>query len=199
MLTVELDSEEMLEWNYLKQHLDGDPVWDAVNVWKQAMADDISARLKLLQVMIERVHRPQEEGGVGLPVHQKVGDSETSEPAVSGYFAFTIFAHVLSRSLGLRHVPLRRDVFRSEAPNMTHLGGNTIAFSANQSDHERAVGWLLKSQEELVSLREAKASAEAYHRAESEASKLKRHVDRVRLSGAFPQGGVCDACRERAI
>ena len=87
VLTVELDSEEMLEWNYLKQHLDGDPVWDAVNVWKQAMADDISARLKLLQVMIERVQRPQEEGGVGLPVHQKVGDSETSEPAVSGYFA----------------------------------------------------------------------------------------------------------------
>ena len=53
-LTVRLHAQQRLQWNYLEQHLSGDRVWDAIDSWKQAMAEDMRARLDLLELSASR-------------------------------------------------------------------------------------------------------------------------------------------------
>jgi hypothetical protein len=183
-------------WQYLQQHLPKDEVWADIESWKQAMAEDLAARLTLLNAVVQLIGKPVEEGGTGLPVLVEMGYMGSVEPAVSFGYAFAIHDQVMSRSLGLRHAPHSREAFRSEFPNTIHLAGKPVIFSPDPTQREAAVEFLLRAQKEGVSLPEAKAAAQAYRLAEQQTEAVKeQHLDRLRLEIAFPKGSLCEGCR----
>jgi hypothetical protein len=194
-LAVQLNAEEKLEWQYLKQHLPGDPVWDAVEACKQALAGDFAARLALLNAVVQLIGNPVEEGGTELPVLAEMGYMGSTQPAVSLYYAFAIHDQVMSRSLNLRHAPHPRGAFQSEIPNTIHLAGQPVISSPDPTQQEAAVEFLLRAQKEWVSLPEAKAAAEAYRLAEHRTEEVKGHLDRLKLDLAFPKGSLCEGCK----
>lgn len=202
-LTIRLDTEEKLEWKYLNQHLQGDPVWDALKDWKQAMAEDLTVRQALLQAIVKLIERPAAEEGLGFPVRADIprpadpDQVKLTEPAVSFYYALEIHDQVLSQALGLRHMLTTREAFSVSTgyQRTLSLGGGPAIFSPDPAQREAAIAFLLKAQTEWVSLPEVEVAAEAYRQAEARTKQVKDHVERLRLAVGFPQGSTCYACR----
>ena len=201
-LVIKLDVEEKLEWTYLQQHLLSVPIWEVLDECKRAMSADIARRLELLGAVIGRVERPLKEDGLGMKVVTDMPYMGGKERAVSLYYAFTIHDQALSRALGLQHLPLRREaLFPQERTSMQtiHLGDRTVINSPDPDERERAAEFLLKVQEEWISLPEAEAAVEAYQLAEKATEQVNREIDRLRLAVVFPPGSTCDACRTSFI
>ena len=199
-VTVRLDAEEMLEWKYVAQHLPEDPVWAAAEGWKRAVAADLSARLRLLKAIIHRIEKPEEKGGLGLPVELQMKPYGTPERSAVGLkYAFTICDQVLSGSLGLRHGAIKKEAFRVIAglkdSNILYLGDYPAISSPDEVVRDGAINFLLDAQKSLVSLDAVVAATRAYSEAKVETGKVKEHVNRLRLDVAFPKGTTCDACR----
>ncbi len=55
------------------------------------MAEDMRARLDLLETIIERVQRPVEDGGAGLVVQADIRQDGKSGPALSLFYVFSVF------------------------------------------------------------------------------------------------------------
>jgi hypothetical protein len=72
-VTVYLDPETRVAWQYLRQHLAADPVWESIDSWKSAMERDLEARLSLLRTIAKLIQEPIDEGGTGLPVVASIG------------------------------------------------------------------------------------------------------------------------------
>ncbi len=72
--------EEKLEWTYLRQHLKNDPIWDAIDAWKQAMVTDFTARSGLLDKIAAEI---QEK--IGLPVLEDLGYSGNDKDGLGLY------------------------------------------------------------------------------------------------------------------
>lgn len=199
-LTVKLDAEDKLEWKYLQQHLPGDPVWAAIDIWEEAMAQALSGGLSLLETTIQHIQRPPEEGGLGLPVDLKMPYWGGDKPAVGLAYAFALYDQVISRSLGLNHGSITRGAFAFigglEGTNTLQLANGPAIKYSDEGQREEAIEFFLKAQGEWVALPEARAAAEAYRKADQATGEVKGHIDRLRLAVAFPPGSVCDACRE---
>ena len=199
-LVLRLDNEEKLSWSYLKEHLDGDPVWQVIEEWKKAMAEDMSARHSLLEIVIRRIEADAHSGGLGWPVIPETGPTfltkaQTQGLAVSLYYAFRLFDQVFSRCLGLPIGGYEKKDFMVGKKGVVDLGGNPVVYATGKSRLEKAIGFFLKSQEELTGVAEAQAAVKAYRRVESGTKALKGHIDRLRLAVAFPRGSLCNGCR----
>jgi hypothetical protein len=112
----------------------------------------------------------------------EMGYMGSTQPALSLYYAFAIHDQVMSRSLNLRHARHSRGAFWSEFPNTVHLAGQPVISSPDPTQREAAIEFLLKTQEEFVSLPEAKATANAYQLAEHRTDEVRGHLDRLRLA-----------------
>ena len=193
-MKVELDAANSRETSYLRQHLTGDPVWAALESCSDGLADDLTARLILLEEVVKRIQMSVEDGGTGLKVLADMGYGGSIEPAVSLRYAFDIFDQVLSQSLGLRLASHSRAAFRAESPGITHLAGNPVVSSPNSNDHEIAIELALKAQTEWLTIPQAREAAKAYRIAEDRANELSGHIDSLRLMMRLPPGTSCPGC-----
>ena len=194
-LGIQLPVEQKLEWAYLRQHLSDDPVWDAIEAWKQAMAEDLGARMAILRGITPLIEKPEAQGGLGLSVVPDIMKRSENEAAVDLYYVFTIYRQVLAQSLGLSLVAKRKEEFLSEAPDTVHLGGRPVIAAPNAALRGQAVDFLLQAQDKFVSIEEAQTAKVCYREGEQRTDELKRHLDRLRLARAFPAGTLCDGCR----
>ncbi|MBI4235868.1 MAG: hypothetical protein HY688_00740 [Chloroflexi bacterium] len=188
------DIEKTDAWPALKEHLAGNPLWDSIEVCKAAVAEDVSARLALLGAAIGAAERETE-----LPVARvpNLDFGVTHEPVLGPYYAFTIFDQVHSRALELQHRSVDRGQFSADPyrPGIVALGGTPVVYSPSTEQRELAIAVLLRLQDELVALPEARAAAEAYRHAEEAVREVRRHVERARLLPGTPPGSRCELCR----
>lgn len=198
-LIVRLDAEGKLEWTCLQQHLPGDPVWSSLIRWKQTMAEDVAARLILLETVKQLVQSPSEDGGLGWLVIEETGPTflglaQKQPPAVSMYYPFRLYDQVLSRSqeLTLRGYE-KKDLITIDEHGV-ELGGHPLLYATERAQREEAISFFLESQESLVSLPEARAAALAYRRTTEQTATLIRELDRLRLTPGFPPGSKCEVC-----
>ena len=190
-LGIRLFIEDKLEWAYLRQHLIDDPIWDAIDKWKQAMVMDLTARFKLLDKIVAEI-----QSKIGLPVLEDLGYSGNDKDGLGLYYAYTIYDQVFSRVIAIPLSPKRREEFSFEAPNVTRLGGYMVVCSHDLSLHEKAIDYLVGDQVSLAELPEAEATRVAYEEALSKTALVKKHIDRIRLVVAFSKGSRCDGCRQ---
>jgi len=191
-LGIRLFIEEKLEWAYLRQHLIDDPIWDAIDKWKQAMVMDLTARFKLLDKIVAEI-----QSKTGLPVLEDLGYSGNDKDGLGLYFAYTLYDQVFSRAVGISLSSKRREDFTFESPNFTRLGGYMVVRSHDLSLHTLAINYLLDAQVSLVELTETRAARATYEEALSRTALVKKHSDRIRLEVAFPEGSICDGCSQR--
>lgn len=194
VLAVELTGERNLEWAYLRQHLQNDGVWEAIEKAKRALAKDLSVRLGLLEAVVKQIQKPSDDGGCGLIVVNDVRDSQVDE-AVDLYYAFTIYDQILSRCLGLPHAPKEQRDFMTDEPNIVYLGGRPVLKTPDEARRQHAVDYLLWAQTGLTSLAEESGAPGTCHAAEQSVEDLRSHINRLRLAAGFPPGSTCDACR----
>lgn len=72
-LQVKLEAESRREWRYLRQHMAGSQLWQAVEECKKALAAEIAARLTLMDRIATIVRDAPERGGLGLPIEPNLG------------------------------------------------------------------------------------------------------------------------------
>ena len=189
---IRLFIEEKLECAYLRQHLKDDPIWDAIDAWKQALVMDFTARFGLLDKIIAET-----QSRIGLSVLGDLGYSNNDKDALGLYYAYTIYDQVFSRAVGISLSSKHREDFTFEPPNITRLGGYMVVRSHDLSLHTLAINYLLDAQVSLVELTETRAARATYEEALSRTALVKKHSDRIRLEVAFPEGSICDGCSQR--
>ena len=183
--------EEKLEWTYLRQHLKNDPIWDAIDAWKQAMVTDFTARSGLLDKIAAEI-----QAKIGLPVLEDLGYSGNDKDGLGLYYAYTLYEQVFSRAVGIPLAPKCMEDFSFESPRVTRLGGYILVHSHDPSIHTLAVDYLLQAQVSLVELTETRAARAAYEEVLSRTVLVKKHSERIRLAVAFPEGSTCDGCSQ---
>ena len=189
---VQLTAEDKLEWTYLRQHLKNDPIWDAIDAWKQAMVTDFTARFGLLDKIVDEI-----QSKIGLPVLENLGYSGNDKDGLGLYYAYTLYDQVFSRVVGIPLAQKHKEDFTFESPNFTRLGGYMVVRSHDLSLHTLAINYLLDAQVSLVELTETRAARATYEEALSRTALVKKHSDRIRLEVAFPEGSICDGCSQR--
>ena len=193
---VELEVKHGVEWPLLRQHIPSDALWHAVEDAEEAMAQDISARLKCLDSIKDRIGMPKNRGGIGLPVGADLGFTAVVRPEVTIYFVFALFVQAIAGALGSPQGGMTREQFRSESPDALHLGGIPVVRSRDEANRRHAVEFFLKEQQQVAGWDEVKASANAYLAAESATDEVHRCLDRIRLMPSYPPGSECDLCRD---
>ncbi len=190
-LGIRLFTEDKLEWAYLRQHLKHDPIWDAIDGWKQAMVMDFTARFGLLDKIVAEI-----QSRIGLSVIDELGNSDNDKDGLGLYYAYTLYDQVFSRVVGIPLVQKRKEDFTFEPLNITRLGGYVVVRSHDLSLHTLAINYLLDAQVSLVELMETLAARAAYEEVLSRTDLVKKHSDRIRLAVAFPEGSKCDGCSQ---
>ncbi len=190
-LGIRLFIEDKLEWAYLRQHLKHDPIWDAINAWKQAMVMDLTARFGLLDKIVAET-----QSRIELPVRGDLTGSESDQGALGLYYAYTIYDHVFSRVVGILLSPKHKEEFSFEEPNVTRLGGYMVVCSHDLSLHEKAIDYLVGAQVSLAELPETRVVRAAYKSALSKTALVKKHSERIRLAVVFPEGSKCVGCSQ---
>jgi hypothetical protein len=192
-----LDAEEQVAWQYLRQHLAADPVWESTDAWKIAMQRDLEARLCLLRTIARLIQVPVDEGGLGLPILDTYSNDfqRRPSPAVSQQYAFALLLQLMCQALKLKDGPQVRDSFRVTDPNAIRLGNDQIIWSPDAAQREAAVNYFLNKQDEWVSLPETQTAADAYRLVEEKTAEVKQHLERLELAQVFPRGSTCDGCK----
>ena len=188
-LVIRLDVEEKLEWKYMRQHLENDELWTAINTWKEAMRHDIGLRLALLRQIVSRV-----ESSTALQVSELGTAGEGS--GIDIYYVYSIYDQVFCKAIGIRVAPIQRYQFVFDAPNTVRLGGQSVIRHAEADIRARAVDSFLDAQTSLADIPEVQRAKGAYEDARKKTEEVKRHISRIRLMVAFPKGSTCDGCRE---
>ena len=76
------------------------------------------------------------------------------------------------------------------------LCGNPVVYAPEEAQRELAIQFFVKAQEALACLPETLVAAEAFRKAEEKTVAVKAHIDRLKLAVGFPQGTVCDGCKD---
>ena len=200
-LRVKFDAASPREWSYLQQHLVDDPVWGAIEHCHEALADDLAARLKLLDRIAALVQQREERGGLGLPMGADPANIPVTRSEVTTYCVFTLHHQVLFRSLGMGLAPKRREEFEyhdAGYPEVISLGGRPVVRSVDTQVRSRAIEFLLQAQEKMAELQEAVAASEAYRAAEASAGEANNRIADVLLMPGLPPDSACDLCERWA-
>ena len=116
--------------------------------------------------------------------------------AVSLYYVFRLYDQALSHSLGLQDRAYESHDFIPYGEDAVELGGNPVVYASEEAQREVAIQYFIKSQKELASLPETLVAAEAFRKAEEKTVAVQAHIDRLKLAVGFPQGTVCDGCKD---
>ena len=87
----------------------------------------------------------------------------------------------------------RREEFVTDEAGRVWLEGHFVMAPKSWGQKDRAVAFFVRSQTELVELREARSTAEAYQEALKRTKELRREVRKILLSPAL--AGSCELCR----
>ena len=191
-LSVHLQAEDELEWQYLKQHLAGDELWDAIEAWKLAMAQDIRARLGLLDELARRVRE-----AIDLPLVEELREPENRINYVYPYYVHLLYDQVFAQALGNQVSPKTRAQFEVREGGRVNLSSFLILRSDNVARVEDAIEFFLDAQTSLSSLEATRDAAALYRNAEAITQDLKLHLRRILLAPGLPPGTYCEGCRDR--
>ncbi len=188
-LVVKLFMDDQLEWEYLQQHLTGDPVWKAIEDWKSAMAEDIMARSKLYKALSRQV-----VSGTGLEIVDNIFEGGDDRAVLGPYYLLTLYDQVFSRAVDIRLAPKQRQEFVVKPNGEINLFAYVIALLTEVESAEDIINFLLDAQMKLTKLPSARSAKAAYHQAEECTSRLKRELKRILLAPGLPPDSRCDGC-----
>ena len=199
-VSVELAAETKAAWGRLKGHLPEDPVWEALEQWKRAMAADLEARFSLLESILAQVKSPEAEGGLGLAVDPEMSWGGSAKPAVSLRYAFAIHAQLMAGYLGLGHRRHQRDDFQEDPfrenplKAVINLAGIPVISSEDCAQRNAAIEFFLRFQTDSGSLLEVQKAGKAYQIAGRATEEVIRCLDDLDLMLVFPPNSRCKSC-----
>ena len=159
---------------------------------KEAIADDLVARLSLMSGIADRIRMPAPEG-----IEREVIDFDASveeQEGVHPYFIFTLYDQLLSRALDLSLLAKRRDEFRSETRGTDHLGGWPVVSSPDPVRRATSIDYLVAAQERLAGLPVVELAADAYREVKQAAKLIEWDLDGMEADAGLFTGNYCDGC-----
>ena len=191
-LLVRLSAENQeVEWQYLHQHLAAYPLWEAIDHWKLAMAQDFIARQALFEALMLLV-----EAHTKLAVLPEVSDYEAKEPSLHLNYVHALYNQVFCKVLGIPIAPRRRDELNYEMEGRVRLGSHLVIVGSSKGQQERAIKFFIRAQDKLVELAEAQSATEVYRQAEKQTHELTLALRRILLAPGPPRDSRCDGCRD---
>lgn len=188
IIGLRLYLEEKPEWKYLRQHFPEDPLAKMVKDCKQALNNDLQARLYLIEHVKARFWSETRLNCV----------FEFENPDDNGVrweMVYLLYASFLSQV-----VDIPRPNIEKYLRDYTGAGNNwvpnwQIVIRAQDSkQHDGVIQFSLKSQKQNPSF-EAQTVQKAYWEAQQKTRQLRDHAEEIRLALDFPEGSSCDVCR----
>ena len=190
--SIELRAEHQVEWVFLQQHLEGHLLWGLIPGWKSAIIRDVESRLVLMGDLKRRVEAPIKDGGVGIRI--VAADPGTRRPGyLYPYYLNLLYRQVFLNARGEDYPLKRRDEFITDEAGRVSLEGYFVMAPKPRGQLDRAVEFFVRSQTELVGIKEARRAAKAYQEALQRTEEIKREVRTILLSPGL--AGSCELCR----
>ena len=184
-----------VSWDRLQEHLPATPLWEHLEEARVKLQDDMAARLAMYQAVKARVEAELRLPVGGPPSVQFVG-------FVSDRYVFALHVAGLSHALGRTDWRRTEDSFLVERPHWEQpvdsgalkdvlLDGSAV-ITGDEATVERAVGYFLKTQDELHTLPETARAAAAFHGAEQAVAEVRWELERIVVPPDVP--GRCGDC-----
>ena len=184
-----------VSWDRLQEHLPATPLWEHLEEARLKLQDDMAARLAMYRAVKARVEAELRLPVGGPPSVQFVG-------FVSDRYVFALHVAGLSHALGRTDWRRTEDSFLVERPHWEQpvdpgalkdvlLDGSAV-ITGDEATVERAVGYFLKTQDELHTLPETARAAAAFHGAEKAVAEVRRELERIAVLPDVP--GRCGDC-----
>lgn len=184
-----------VSWDRLQEHLPATPLWEHLEEARVKLQDDMAARLAMYRAVRARVEAELRLPVGGPPSVEFVG-------FVSDRYVFALHVAGLSHALGRTDWRRTEESFLVERPHWEQpvdpgalrdvlLDGSAV-ITGDEATVERAVGYFLKTQDELHTLPETARAAAAFHGAEKAVAEVRRELERIAVLPDVP--GRCGDC-----
>ncbi len=189
-LTVKLFMDDQIEWEYLQQHLTGDLVWQAIDDWKSAMAEDVVARRELYEVIRQKVISE-----TNLDISSELSLTQAGGNVLSSYYVHILYDQIFSKVIGIRLSSKMQEEFFIQDDLRISIPGYIIAAVNDVETAETVIKFLIDAQTRFTKLPIAKFAAVAYQQAEESTKRLKRDLKRILVGPGLHPDSRCDGCR----
>ena len=183
-LRVEPEVERASAWEYLTRQFDGLAIWKALDAWRSAAPNDVTARLALLREVTVMVRKPQRQGGAGLRVPSYAHEASRG---LSYRYVFELYLQVFMKWYDFDRPDKHRADFFIEMsgtkPSGTvRLDGSVIGQRLTKPTLEKAITFFLRNQTQLARLPEADSAVNAYRLAEQATAHVRDALEELRAS-----------------
>lgn len=195
---VKLNIEEQEVWKPVRQHLEGRPVLAAIEKWQWATAQDIAARLSLLDALLRYV-----EANTSLPVWVRVNEGDSKAEGLHNHYIDRIYDQVFRTAVNVGPalsapvggpLPLTREQFSLNGEgHLCHYNALLIRGGA-AAEREQALALLLEAHTRLSDIPQALAAGRAYQEADTQTRQVRALRSEFLDSGLDPDSR-CEECQ----
>lgn len=197
---VKLDVQGQEIWGQVRQHLDGHPVLDAIEGWKQAAGNDMAARRRLLEALLRYV-----AAHTRLPVWVSVNEGEIKKDGLHNHYIDLVYDQVFRTAVNAGPAlfaqiggppRLERTQFFPDAEGNLCRYNDLLIRGCDEVQRKKAICLLLNAHTLLSGMPQATTAGQAYHEADALTSQVRgMRVDFLK-SGLEPDPNQsCEECR----
>ena len=188
-LTITLLYEDAPQWGLLKEHLKRDPLWPAINDWKQAMIGYLKAGRELAikaEMLLE------------IETHYKVVREPTTPPFLDyNHTVGLLCQRVLNEKLDKEdEIDIERSITIDTSRGAVMYGVGNIMAECPEAEEDAKVN-IIKAYKKLQGSREVKQVIETYQDVGESIKKVKQIAEEISLVGLIP--GKCRVCKRLGI
>ncbi len=183
VLSIALDVETRVEWEYVQEHLKRDRFWGMLNQWEKALASHFEARMGVRRKLAELLKAKTGYRLAGRPVDAPCLYASSvdilSEPAIEWLLEPTV-----------THDPAKNIDIDPANNEIRYNHGTAVAYAPGAL--ERCRDNIINALNELKESPEAKSVITTYRANENTAIKARRSAEEIDMMGLVP--GQCRIC-----
>lgn len=189
-ISVKLFTEDRPEWEYLKQHLAGHPLFSTIEGLKLATAKDVAGRRSLFEWLLGQVKTE-----LGLSVLLDEGSDNAGQPYLTCFYADHLYDQIFRRVSGLPAYSIEPDQLKVTSDANVNLYNEPLVVGCDKEHRDRAIRLLIDGPNKFSKIPVANAAGQAYRHADNTTQELSSALARfLQLAGRTPDTR-CEVCK----
>ena len=188
-IQVTLFAEDRPEWELLKEHVAGHPLFVTIAAWKLATAKDITGRRSLLEWLLGQV-----KAELGLAVLLDGSSDVDGLPRLTSIYADHLFDQTFRRVSGLPTYSIDQDQLMVTNEGNVILHNEPLVVGCDKELQDSAIRLLIDGPNKFSKSPVAMTAGRAYRYADTTTQKLKSALANfIQLTGRTPDTR-CEVC-----
>jgi hypothetical protein len=186
--SIALDVEDKIEWELIREHLKRDPIFEALNQWKKALASHLAARMIMKSTLVTLL---QEKTGY------EVMKDLTNGPCIYSHSMDFLFRLMLGGMPQLAEIEDIKSNIKVEHDSGDIRYGSGTSLAHAPGAEQACMNSIIEVLDELLKSLETKSVLETYKVCEEATAKVRRAAAEIRMMGLI--SGHCRICRRLGI